>query len=101
MKEKYQYIGGQSDTGQSSGEKRQRSQPTNHLQMAAWLTISCMLIVIIISGVIMGLLYADNTNLHHRLNVLEGEMLVIRDLISQVRPLRYYSLESSDYTVMG
>ena len=101
MKEKYQYIGGQSDTGQASGERRQRAQATNHLQMGAWLTIAFMLVVIIISGVIMGLLYADNTNLHHRLNVLEGEMLVIRDLISQVRPLRYYSLQTSDYRVMG
>ena len=57
--------------------------------MAVWLTISFMLAVIIISGVIMGLLYTDNTNLHHRLNVLEGEMLVMRDLISQVRLHRH------------
>ena len=55
-----------------------------------------MLVVIIISGVVMGLLYTDNTNLHHRLNVLEGEMLVIRDLISQVRPVRYYSLQTTE-----
>ena len=48
-----------------------------------------------VRGVIMGLLYTDNTNLHHRLNVLEGEMLVIRDLISQVRPVRYYRLLQS------
>ena len=54
--------------------------------MAAWLTISFMLVVILIAGVIMALLYVDNTNLHHRLNVLEGEMLVMRDLMSQVRP---------------
>ena len=53
-----------------------------------------MLVVIIISGVVMGLLYTDNTNLHHRLNVLEGEMLVIRDLMSQVRPLRYERLQT-------
>ena len=90
MKEKYQYIGGQSDTGQTEAARSERSQ------MAAWLTISIMLIVIIISGVIMGLLYADNTNLHHRLNVLEGEMLVIRDLISQVRPVRYYSPQTTE-----
>ena len=89
MKEKYQYIGGQSDTGQASPPRSQS------YQMAAWLTISFTLIVVIISGVIMGLLYTDNTNLHHRLNVLEGEMLVIRDLISQVRPVRYYRLQTT------
>ena len=99
MKEKYQYIGGQSaqhcqqlPAGKiSSG---QNSQPANQVQITAWLTLSFMLIVIIISGVIMGLLYTDNTNLHHRLNVLEGEMLVIRDLMSQVRPLRYERLQT-------
>ena len=90
MKEKYQYIGGQSDPGKSSALRSQRSH------MAVWLTISFMLAVIIISGVIMGLLYADNTNLHHRLNVLEGEMLVMRDLISQVRPVGYYSLQTTE-----
>ena len=64
----------------------QTPRPTNQLQAAVWLAISVMLVVIIISGVVMGLLYTDNTNLHHRLNVLEGEMLVIRDLMRQVRP---------------
>ena len=99
MKEKYQYIGGQSAQHYkllptwkiSSG---QNSQPANQLQMTAWLTISFMLIVLIISGVIMGLLYTDNANLHHRLDVLEGEMLVMRDLVSQVRPLRCERLQT-------
>lgn len=50
-----------------------------------WLTISVMLVTIIIGGVVMGSLYTDNTNLSHRLNVLEGEMLVIRDMIAQVQ----------------
>ena len=50
-----------------------------------WLTISVMLVTIIIGGVVMGSLYTDNMNLSHRLNVLEGEMLVIRDMIAQVQ----------------
>lgn len=88
MKEKYQYIGGQSDSGETT-------RPSSQLTMAAWLSISLMLVLIVTTGVIVGLLYTDNTNLHHRLNVLEGEMLVIRDLISQVRPVRYYRLQTT------
>ena len=48
------------------------------------LTLSLVIFILLIGGVLMGILYTDNTKLGQRLAVLEGEMVVMRELISQV-----------------
>lgn len=60
----------------SSGE----TPPTRH----TCLTLSLVILLIVMGGVAMGILYGDNIKLQHRLDILEGEMLVIREMVRQV-----------------
>ena len=42
------------------------------------------MVMMIVMGVIVGLIYTDNVEMNHRLNVLEGEVLALRDMLHQV-----------------
>ena len=84
MKEKYHYIFGGQSVSQSVSQCDVIVMFVGDTSRPTWLTISVMVVLIIISGVVTGLLYKDNLSLHDRINRMEGEMLVIRDLISQV-----------------
>merc|ERR1711963_790418 len=45
--------------------------------------------MMIVLGVIVGLIYRDNVEMNHRLNVLEGEVLVLRDMLHQETILEF------------
>ena len=49
-----------------------------------WMITLIMMVMMIVMGVIVGLIYTDNVEMNHRLNVLEGEVLVLRDMLHQV-----------------
>ena len=49
-----------------------------------WVITLIMTVMMVVMGVIVGLIYRDNVEMNHRLNVLEGEVLVLRDMLQQV-----------------
>jgi len=77
MKEKYHYVFG----GDGSEKKSSNSM--------TWVITLIMMVMMIVMGVIVGLIYRDNVEMNHRLNVLEGEVLVLRDMLHQETILEF------------
>ena len=50
-----------------------------------WVITMMMTVMMVVMGVIVGSIYRDNVEMNHRLNVLEGEVLVLRDMLHQVK----------------
>ena len=64
-----------------SGDKKEQRR----MNSVIWVLMVIILILMIVMGVILGQLYNTQEMMNQRINYLEGEVLVLQDMLNQVR----------------
>merc|ERR1711973_847304 len=76
MKEKYHYVLGETSHGKGSNS-------------VIWMVIVTTLLIIMGMGVMIGIVYNDHNDVRKRVEILEGEIMVLRDMLNKETILEF------------